>query len=300
MRNFILFFIYFLILTACSRQDNSSYIELNNSDELLYPNINILKSINSNSSLFLNELILEGKYVKCLGRNNKEIWRISSNINNNKKIKNRLVFKKDDKACELHFTKISLKNLSNVEYIYIPNGSEDTILKNNFFNYNLELKNRNNYIYSNIRLSEDKSIIEIFFMKSKSVIGVNKKIEKIKVDLKAEAQNNLDKINMNYGDSIVKRYNFTNTGTSPISILGFSNDLVFNNTCTNLLSPSQNCFADFLLTARDVSNKNLKISANYKYNNELAKIKGTNKNVEIESTFNYNSKVFLKKKIIIS
>ena len=112
MRNFILFFIYFLILTACSRQDNSSYIELNNSDELLYPNINILKSINSNSSLFLNELILEGKYVKCLGRNNKEIWRISSNINNNKKIKNRLVFKKDDKACELHFTKISLKNSS--------------------------------------------------------------------------------------------------------------------------------------------------------------------------------------------
>lgn len=291
MRNFILFFIYFLILTSCSRSDNSSYMELNNSDELLYPDISILKSINSNSSLFLNELILEGKYIKCLGRNNKEIWRISSNINNNKKIKNRLVFKKDDKACELHFTKISLKNLRNVEYIYIPNRSEDTILKNNFFNYNLELKNRNKYIYSNIRFSEDKSIIEIFFMKSKSVIGVNKKIENIKVDLKAEVQDNLDKININYGDSIMKRYNFTNTGTSPISILGFSNDLVFNNTCTNLLSPSQNCYADFLLTARDVSDKNLKITANYKYNNELAKIKGTNKNIEIKSTFNYNSQI---------
>ncbi len=297
MRNFILFIIYFLILSSCSRVDNSNNKELKNSEEFAYPNINILKSLNSNSSLFLKELILEGKYIKCLGRNNGETWKVSSIIENNRKINNRLIFKKDDKGCELHFTKISVKNLSDIEYIYSPDRNKDTILKNIYFNYNLELKNSNKFVYSNLRLSEDKSTIEIFFMKSKSYIGLNKKIENIKVEIKAEAQDNLDQINMNYGESILKRYKFTNTGTSSVFVQGFSNDLVFNNSCKDLLSPTQICYADFLLTARDISNKNFKINANYKYNNELAKIKSANKNVEVRSSFNNNSNILEDKYI---
>lgn len=272
---------FFMIFFSCSKDNDRA------KGELYYPYIFLSKNANTDLVSDLNEIVLEGKYIKCKGRKSGEIWKVSSINANNQKIKNRLSFKGGDRSCELNFTKLSLKSRKNVIYTHDADETKDTLLKDSYFGYILELKSNDNVIHSNIRLLNGGAKIEIIFLELDLKQEVNQFSENISVKLDAEPDDGLNKIQVNLGESKLKRYKFINNGNTEISIKDFSSDYVFNNTCSNsTIQPQQVCYADFLLTARSISENKFKVTANFKFNHDLAKIKSINKDVSISSVIN--------------
>lgn len=280
-----LIFVIFIV-TSCgnySKSQNNTFLQ-----EGFYPKIDLNNNFSSISFSDISEVFLKGKYFKCFGRVNGEVWQVK---NNHANIANQLFLKKDDNNCELRLTYFEINLKSKGKYFYSNHSGSEKIL--DYYGNSLKLNNRNSLnkakYYFKIKIKNEnekqnlKNIEIIISNIEENITNKSFYSSVYSINLLTNIPNN---INQFYSDTIELK----NNGTAPVMIENFQNEFIFDENCLNrILQVNETCKAKLFLPHTSISNRNFSFAVDFKYPHAEAETKEFNKDFKLSLEYNLNN-----------